>query len=57
VSIYEVCRCRSHIGKCSEFAVRSLPTVVLMADGQLTDGFTGLKAEPEIREMLAKYLP
>lgn len=40
-----------------QFGVRSLPTVVLMKDGQPVDGFTGLKPEAEIRQMLDKYLP
>lgn len=41
----------------SQFGVRSLPTVVLMKDGQPVDGFSGLKPENEIRTLLDKYLP
>ncbi len=41
----------------SQFGVRSLPTVVLMKDGQPVDGFSGLKSEPEVRELLEKCLP
>ncbi len=41
----------------SQFGVRSLPTVILMKDGQPVDGFSGLKSEPEVREVLEKVLP
>ncbi|WP_086931047.1 thioredoxin [Agarilytica rhodophyticola] len=41
----------------SQFGVRSLPTVLILKDGQPVDGFTGLKAEQEVRETLDKYLP
>ncbi len=44
-------------GIASQFGVRSLPTVMLMKDGQPVDGFTGLKPESEIRELLDKLLP
>ncbi len=47
----------AHQGIASQFGVRSLPTVMLMKDGQPVDGFTGLKPEPEIRELLNKVLP
>ncbi len=40
-----------------QFGVRSLPTVMLIKDGQPVDGFAGLKPEAEIRELLGKYLP
>lgn len=41
----------------SQFGVRSLPTVVVMKDGQPVDGFAGAQSEVEVREFLAKYLP
>ncbi|WP_041523719.1 thioredoxin [Gilvimarinus agarilyticus] len=41
----------------SQFGVRSLPTVMLIKDGQPVDGFTGAQPEAQIREMLDKYLP
>jgi putative thioredoxin len=41
----------------SQFGVRSLPTVMLMKDGQPIDGFSGALPEKEVRELLEKYLP
>lgn len=41
----------------SQFGVRSVPTVMLIKDGQPVDGFAGAQTEPQIREMLDKYLP
>lgn len=41
----------------AQFGVRSLPTVVLMKDGQPVDGFVGAQTEGEIRKLLEKYLP
>ena len=40
-----------------QFGVRSLPTVMLVKDGQPVDGFAGAQTEEQIREMLAKHLP
>ena len=40
-----------------QFGVRSLPTVMVIQNGQPVDGFAGAQPEPQIREMLAKYLP
>jgi putative thioredoxin len=40
-----------------QFNVRSLPTVLLMKDGQPVDGFTGAQSETEVRALLDKYLP
>lgn len=40
-----------------QFGVRSLPTVMIMKDGQPVDGFAGAQTEGAIREMLDKYLP
>lgn len=41
----------------SQFGVRSLPTVMIMQNGQPVDGFTGALPEVQVRELLAKYLP
>lgn len=41
----------------AQFGVRSLPTVMLIKDGQPLDGFTGAQPEPQIRELLDKHLP
>lgn len=41
----------------SQFGIQSMPTVVIMKDGQPIDGFVGAKPEKEIRELLEKYLP
>lgn len=40
-----------------QFGVRSLPTVMVMQDGQPVDGFVGAQPENAVREMLGKYLP
>ncbi|MGD8176804.1 thioredoxin [Marinimicrobium sp. ARAG 43.8] len=41
----------------SQFGVRSLPTVMLIKDGQPLDGFTGAQSEVQVRDMLAQHLP
>lgn len=41
----------------AQFGVRSLPTVMVMVDGQPVDGFTGAQSEVEVREFLQKHLP
>lgn len=38
------------------FGVRSIPTVVLVRDGQIVDGFAGALPEGQIREFLAKHV-
>ncbi len=40
-----------------QFGVRSLPTVMVVRDGQPVDGFAGAQPEAQIRQMLEKYLP
>ena len=40
-----------------QFGVRSLPTVILMKDGQPVDGFVGAQPESAVRAMLEKHLP
>lgn len=41
----------------SQFGVRSLPTLVIMKDGQPVDGFAGAQPESALREFLEKHLP
>ncbi|MBX3725611.1 MAG: thioredoxin [Xanthomonadales bacterium] len=41
----------------SLFGIRSLPTVVLIKDGQPVDGFMGAQPEGTIRQWLAPHLP
>jgi len=41
----------------AQFGVRSLPTVMIMRDGQPVDGFVGAQTETAVREMLDKHLP
>ena len=38
------------------FGVRSIPTCVLMVNGQPVDGFTGAQTEGQVREFLAKHV-
>ena len=38
------------------FGVRSLPTVVLVKDGQMIDGFMGALPEGQVREFLARHI-
>lgn len=40
-----------------QFGIRSLPTVMIMQNGQPVDGFAGAQPEGAIREILEKYLP
>ena len=40
-----------------QIGVRSLPTVMVIQNGQPVDGFAGAQPEKEIRERLGKYLP
>jgi putative thioredoxin len=40
-----------------QFGVRSLPTVMVIQDGQPVDGFAGAQSETEVRTLLEKYLP
>lgn len=41
----------------AQFRVQSLPTVMILKDGQPVDGFAGAQTEVEVRELLEKYLP
>ncbi|MGE3297485.1 MAG: thioredoxin [Porticoccaceae bacterium] len=40
-----------------QFGVRSLPTVILMRDGQPVDAFQGAQPETQVRKILEKHLP
>lgn len=40
-----------------QLGVRSLPTVMIMKEGQPIDGFSGAQPEVEIRKVLEKHLP
>lgn len=40
-----------------QLGVRSLPTVMVIKDGQPIDGFAGAQPESAVREILQKYLP
>ena len=44
-------------GITQQFGVRSLPTVMVIQNGQPVDGFTGAQSEAQVREVLSKYLP
>lgn len=44
-------------GITQQFGVRSLPTVMLIQEGQPVDGFAGAQTESFIRNMLEKVLP
>lgn len=41
----------------AQFGIQSMPTVVVMKDGQPVDGFVGAHPEKEIRALLEKHLP
>lgn len=41
----------------AQFGVQSLPTVMLIKNGQPIDGFVGAKTEQEIKLMLERHLP
>lgn len=40
-----------------QFGVRSLPTVILMRDGQPVDAFQGAQPESQVRRILGRHLP
>src|SRR6185436_2070381 len=40
----------------SAFGIQSVPTVVVVKDGKLVDGFLGAQPESKIRELLAKHV-
>jgi putative thioredoxin len=48
--------CDSEQALAASFGVRSIPTVVLIREGQLVDAFTGALPESGIREFLARHV-
>lgn len=44
-------------GITQQFGVRSLPTVMVIQNGQPVDGLADVQTEVEVRELLEKYLP
>ena len=38
-----------------QFGIRSIPTVILVKDGQLVDGFPGVLPESQVRQFLAQH--
>ncbi len=44
-------------GIAQQLGVRSLPTVMVIQNGQPVDGFAGAQPEKQVREVLSKYLP
>jgi putative thioredoxin len=44
-------------GLAGQLGVRSLPTVMVIKEGQPVDGFAGAQPESAVREVLEKYLP
>ena len=48
--------CEAQQEVAGQFGIRSLPTVMVVQNGQPVDGFAGVQPEAQIREMLAKYL-
>ncbi|NDV92833.1 thioredoxin [Alteromonas sp. 345S023] len=49
--------CEAQQEVAAQFGIRSLPTVMVVQNGQPVDGFAGVQPEAQIREILAKYLP
>lgn len=49
--------CEAQQEVAAQFGIRSLPTVMVVQNGQPVDGFAGVQPEQQIREMLTKYLP
>ncbi|WP_052010106.1 MULTISPECIES: thioredoxin [unclassified Alteromonas] len=49
--------CEAQQEVAAQFGIRNLPTVMVVQNGQPVDGFAGVQGEPQIREMLSKYLP
>ncbi|MEH6583960.1 MAG: co-chaperone YbbN [Halioglobus sp.] len=44
-------------GIAQQFGVQSLPTVMVIQNGQPVDGFAGAQPEAEVRQLLSKFLP
>jgi putative thioredoxin len=55
--IYARVNCEQQQQIAAQFGIRSLPTVILVKDGQPIDGFAGLQGSGQIEDMLNKHLP
>ncbi len=49
--------CDDEPGIAEQFGVRSLPTIMLMKDGQPVDGLVGAQTATVVRQLLEKFLP
>ncbi|MFQ6370435.1 tetratricopeptide repeat protein [Shewanella sp. YIC-542] len=49
--------CETQLELASYFQIRSLPTTLLLSQGQPLDGFAGVQPKEQIMEMLQKHLP
>ncbi|MDG1254711.1 MAG: tetratricopeptide repeat protein [Glaciecola sp.] len=54
---YTQVNCNEQQQIASQFGIKSLPTVMLVKDGQPVDGFAGMVDEAQIEALLAKHLP
>ncbi len=57
VMMYTQVNCNEQQQIASQFGIKSLPTVMLVKDGQPVDGFAGMVDETQVEDMLAKHLP
>lgn len=55
--IYARVNCEQEQQIAGQFGIQSLPTVILVKDGQPVDGFAGPMMEEQIKELLEKHLP
>lgn len=55
--IYARVNCEQEQQIAGQFGIQSLPTVILVKDGQPVDGFAGPMMEEQIQELLEKHLP
>jgi putative thioredoxin len=55
--IYAKVNCEQEQQIASQFGIQSLPTVILVKDGQPVDGFAGPMMQEQIEELLEKHLP
>ena len=54
--IYANVNCEQEQQIAQQFGIQSLPTVILVKDGQPIDGFAGPMMEEQIKELLEKHL-
>lgn len=55
--VYAKVNCEQEQQIAQQFGIQSLPTVILVKDGQPVDGFAGPMLEAQIEELLEKHLP